>query len=125
MVRIGARVCSGDSINIIGNGDYLFKFELSLSGRTTEWIYSKPEENGVLCVCELTEDDIPVVLKESDYRFRTEPTQIHLDKWVLLRNVAGHIAAIRLTAINGNRDHTHAEVRFVYAIFELLTRVDR
>ena len=123
MTHIGACECSGDSITTIGQGEYLFNIELSLAGQTSEWIYSKSDTNMVVCVCELPDQDIPVVLKESDYQFSSEPTQIHLDKWVLVRNVQGHIAAIRLTAISGNHDRTHVTVKFVYAIFEVLTRI--
>jgi hypothetical protein len=119
MTHVGARECNGDSVTSIGKGRHRFNIELSLAGRTSEWIYCKPKENRVLCVCELDDLDLPMVLAESDYQFKEGSVTIHLDKWVLVRNVYGSLAAIRLTRIDGNQDHTKATITFVYAIFEV------
>ena len=102
---------------MIGQGEYTFNIELSLSGSTTEWIYSKPNGNGIQGVCTLVDDDLPIVLDDSKHTFTSSATQISINRWVLVMNVHSHIAAIRLTSIIGNNDHTLATVKFVYAIF--------
>ena len=116
MVHIGARQCDGDGTTEIGEDDHRFTIELSLAGPESEWIYSKPKENGIVGVCVLTEADLPPVLVDSEHEFVMTPVQIRLNNWVLLRNVNDRIAAIRLTSILGNEEHTFAEVHFVYAI---------
>ena len=117
MVHIGARDCDGDSTTIVGEDEYRFTIELSLAGPKSEWIYSKPNENGIVGVCVLEGADLPPVLVDSEHEFVMTPVQIFLNRWVLVKNVHDHIAAIRLTSISGNEDHTVAKVHFVYAIF--------